>query len=267
MVLPRRRVARRALRRRAQVGRRRGQGRRRLPLSRNPQVVGGPNTCKVIETQTLTLLANNAYIVSMPGIVGTRPQAIAPNFGLYRIAKMMFKYKATSDTFVSNPAFIGGAGAVTVPHLYWKMNRFADLPAAFTAQNLRDLGAKPFRLDDKTVTVAYKPNILLSSASAGTDSGQLKMTPWLNTDSAPDTGAFVLSTTHHYGHFFIIDCSTNGNGATPVATVDITIVYEFKNPRTNWSSSESGAPEVRRLADSLTSGVQVLPTPILDPPA
>jgi len=250
--------------RRRRVVRRRGgaRGGRRLarvprPIRRNPNVVGGPNTCKVIETQTLTLLANNAYTVSMPGIVGVRPQAIAPNFGLYRIAKMMFKYKATSDTFVSNAAFVGGAGAVTVPHLYWKMNRFADAPAAFTAQNLRDLGARPFRLDDKTVTVAYKPNILTAIASGGSDSGQLKMTPWLNTDTAPDNAAFAVSTTDHYGHFFIIDCATNGNGATPVATVDISIVYEFKNPRTTWSSSQT-APQVQKLSDIIAAGPPTL---------
>lgn len=243
MVLPRRPRGRRVVRRR------RPMGRRRLPLTRNPQRVGGPNTCKVIETQTISLLANNGYIVGMPGIVGARPQSIAPNFGLYRIAKLIFRYKPQADTFVSNPTAFGGAGAATVPQLYWKMNRFADAPAAFTAQNLRDLGARPFRLDDKNVTVAYKPNILTSIISGGSNSGQLKMTPWLNTDDAPDTPGFVVSSTQHYGHFFIIDCVTNGSGQQPVAQVDITIVYEFKNPRTQWGSV-SAAPS-QKLSELL----------------
>jgi len=227
-----------------------------MGLTRNPNRVGGPNTCKLIETQTLQVLSNEPYQIEIPGIVGTRPQAVAPNFGLYRIAKVIFKYKPYYDTYT--PGIVnsipGNNYITTVPVLYWKMNRFADAPANFTAQNMRDLGARPFRLDDKTVTVAYKPNILLASASGGSDSGQLKMTPWLNTDNAPDTPAFAVSTTQHYGHFFYIEANLVNTSTQPyVASLDITIVYEFKNPRVSWSESQGTQQTVQRPLALLTS--------------
>lgn len=230
--------------------------RRRLgvprPLKYNTKRVGGNNTARVSHTLTNTILPNTPYDFTIAGIVGARPLAHAPEYALYRISKVVLKYKPTADTFVSNPAFIGGGGAVSVPNLYWKMNRFADAPAAFDAQDLKRLGARPFRLDDKTYTMSYRPNILLSRATdpanpgaGGSDSGQLKMTPWLSTDATlMSPNAFAPSTTVHWGHFFIVDCAVNGAGTQPVATLDITIYYEFKNPRVDWNES---ATAVQRL--------------------
>lgn len=224
--------------------RRRAMGRRvrRIPrpLKYNANRVGGPNTCRVETTiPKVDLLANTPYQFNLAGIVGARAVDIAPNFALYRVAKVLFKYKPNYDTFVSNPGFIGGAGAVSVPTLYWKMNRFADDPNAFTADNLRVMGAKPVRFDDKQVTVSYRPNILVANASGGSISGQVKITPWLNTDDAPDTATFATSTTQHYGHFWYIECAVNGAGTTPVGSLDVTIFYEFKNPRVEWTQSST----------------------------
>lgn len=220
---------------------RRRYGRRRIPLKYNPRKVGGPNTCRLTQTlSTVSLLPNTPYRISVGGITGDRARAVCEQFALYRIAKVVYKYKPNADTFVSNAGFIGGNGAVTVPNLYWKMNRFADNPPAWAVQDLKDMGAKPIRFDDKPVTIAYKPNILTSIASAGSDSGQIKMTPWLNTDDAPETGQFAPSTTEHYGHFFWIDCATNGDGTAAVGSLDVTIYYEFKNPRVEWTPAPQG---------------------------
>lgn len=213
--------------------------RRKLPLTRNPNRVGGPNTCKIVETLPFDdIIANQPYRFEVDGIIaGTRAAAVAQQFGLYRIAKITLKYKPASDTYVSNPAFIGGGGVFTVPNLYWKMNRFADAPAAFSADDLKNMGAKAFRFDDKAITISYRPNVLTSTVSAGTNSGQIKMTPWLNTDSAPDTPNFALSTQSHYGHFYIVEAGVNGNGQQPCGSVEATIVYEFKNPRVQYHTT------------------------------
>lgn len=228
----------------------------RRPLGRRIRssnaVTGGSNTCKVVETLPVqNIVPNTPYIISVGGITGLRAQSIAPNFGLYRIAKITFRHKPNYDTYTSTQA--GGNGALTVPTLYWKMNRFADAPAAFTAADLRVLGAKPVRFDDKQVTVAYRPSILIAQASGGSVSGSVKMTPWLNTDDAPDTPAFALSTTEHYGHFLYVECATAGTGAQAVGTWEATIVYEFKNPRTKWGASESAQSAVKLNVSSLSS--------------
>lgn len=228
--------------------RRKAAGRRRQYRRKynSNNVIGGPNTCKVIETLTdVNIVANQPYQFDLDGIQGQRAQDIAPSFALYRVAKVIFKYKPNFDTFSS--ALIGGNATYGVPTLYWKMNRFADAPAAFTADDLRAMGAKPIRLDDKQLTVAYKPNILLANSdNTGSLSGQVKMTPWLNTDAAPETANFVLSTTKHYGHFTIVDSNLlNGTGTTPVCTMEVTVVYEFKNPRAQFHAASESIQTVR----------------------
>ena len=102
------------------------------PLKYNANRIGGPQTARVTQTiPTRTVLANQPYVISIGGIVGDRALAHAPEYALYRISKVVFRYKPNFDTFTSNPGAVGGAGPVSVPTLYWKMNRFADAPAAF----------------------------------------------------------------------------------------------------------------------------------------
>jgi len=217
-------------------------------------------------TQTIptrNVIANTPYVISIGGIVGDRALAHAPEYALYRIAKVVFKFKPNYDTF--NPNFAAGAGPISVPTLYWKMNRFADAPAAFTSDNLRSLGAKPFRFDDKQLSVSYKPNILQAQATAGSISGSMKMTPWLNTDVAPNTPNFNPSTTEHYGHFFYVECATAGAGNTPVGTFDATIYYEFKNPRVVWSSSSMTAVPLNLSKADPTIHIVDSPAEIVSP--
>lgn len=246
------------------AGRRVGAVRRRYPLRRsiplkyNAKRVGGPNTARVTQTlPPVDILTNTPYIISVGGITGARALAHAEQYGLYRISRVTFKFKPKYDTFtpglVSNPL---PNYVATVPNLLWKMNRFADAPAAFTADNLRSLGAKPIRFDDKTLNVSYKPNILTSIETGGSDSGQLKMTPWLNTDDSSGTAGFNPSTTEHFGHFFIVDCDTINNTSDPVVgTFEATIYYEFKNPRVEWATPSQGAKEVVKPILGQTSSV------------
>lgn len=241
--------------------------RRRMPLKYNSNRIGGPQTARVVQTIPVrSIIANQPNVISIGGIVGDRALAHAPEYALYRIAKVVFRFKPAFDTYNSTLAAGGvpGGSAITVPTLYWKMNRFADAPAAFTGDDLRSLGAKPIRFDDKQVVVSYRPNILMAQATAGSVSGSVKMTPWLNTDSAPNTPNFVSSTTEHYGHFFIIEAGVQGAGTYPVGTFDATIYYEFKNPRVQWNASSQSVQAVRSnlsVSDTTTvSAPQLLGT-------
>jgi len=231
-------------------GRRYGAVRRRYGLRRrrygSNAVTGGPNTCKIVETlPNVDLSCNTPYLFLKAGISGPRASAVAPEFGLYRIAKITYRINPLYDTYTSTAP--GGNAIAGVPQLYWKMNRYADAPAVWDGDYLRQQGAKPHRLDDKSVTISYRPNILLANAAAGSDSGQVKMTPWLSTDTAPDDQAFALSTTEHQGHMMWIECPVSGSPAeVRVAKMDVTIVYEFKNPRSIAASSSNSAPLVKQ---------------------
>jgi len=110
------------------------------------------------------------------------------------------------------------------------MNRYGDAPAVFDGDYLRSLGSKPHRLDDKTVTVSYKPNMLMvGEDNAGNDASVVKMTPWLSTDETPGDGTFTLSSAEHFGHLVFVDAAASVAGQ--VCRMDVQVYYEFKTPR------------------------------------
>jgi len=210
---------------------------------RNPNHIGGPNTCMVPETVPIQAVnLNTPYLFIKAGITGQRASAIAKEFGLYRIAKIVYTFKPLFDTYSSSLPGTGNAPN-SVPTLYWKMNRYGDFPPAFNGDYMRSLGAKPNRLDDKSVTIAYKPNTLLVQGnSAGNTAASIKTTPWLSTDDTPQDNNFTLSTAEHYGHTLFVEGGGAGNANGAVATLDIKIFYEFKNPRVVATSSNAHMP-------------------------
>jgi len=206
---------------------------RKRVSKRNPNNIGGPNTCKVIETiPSEAIDVNTPYLFVKAGITGQRAPAIAKEFGLYRIASISFTHRPLYDTF---PTGGTGAGnyASQVPTLYWKLNRYGDAPAAFAGDYMRALGAKPVRLDDKNVSFSYKPNVLVvqDNGPGLPTPASIKMTPWLSTDDRPQDTSFTLSTAEHYGHLLFVEAAAAGSANGPVCNLDIQIVYEFKNPR------------------------------------
>lgn len=229
-------VLRKRMVRRRRGGLRKRLGRKRMGMKRNTNFVGGPNTAKVTETYNLgNVNAQTPYLFIKSGITpGNRAATTAPNFGLYRIARITFTLRPYFDTYLPS-VYQGGAVGnqpVAVPYLYWKINRYGDAPANFGAQYLRDQGSKPIRLDDKVITWSYRPNILVADALAGAAvSGQVKMTPWLSTDIAPQDQAFALSTTDHYGHLMYVEGAAAGNAQPVIGQLEAKVVYEFKNPR------------------------------------
>jgi len=202
----------------------------------------GPNQAKIVEFFDLGVFeANVAHDFSLAGIAPvnggqpSRAAVTAPAFGLYRVAQIEYKIKPKFDTYIAGQVPVGDQ-PVEVPVMYWKMNRYGDAPIGFTATELQSLGAKPVRLDDKTLTIKYKPNILLANAGPAAaaqagGSGQVKMTPWLSTDTEADDNNFALSTTQHYGHMMFIECAAAGDGTPLICEVVARVVYEFKNPR------------------------------------
>lgn len=209
-------------------------------LKRNTNFIGGPNTCKITETYDLgDLVLNAPYLVGKAGITpGFRAADVAPNFGLYRIAKLEWSLRPYFDTYTA-ATYQGGAignQPVAVPYFYWKINRYGEAPAAFTGTFLREQGAVPIRIDEKIIRWSYRPNVLLADTGAAAaaqqgGSGQVKMTPWLSTDQTPGNNVFGLSSTQHYGHLMIAEGPAAGNAMPNIGRLEVKVVYEFKNPR------------------------------------
>jgi len=181
----------------------------------------------------VALNVNTPYVLSKAGITGSRASSLAQQFGFYRIAKIVYIHRPFFDTFSPDTTGVVAGNPITVPQLYWQMNRYGDAPAVWDSDYIRSLGSKPHRFDDKNVTISYKPSMLMvGEDNAGNDASVVKMTPWLSTDETPGDGAFTLSSAEHFGHLLYIDASAAARGQ--VGFMDVQIHYEFKTPRTQY---------------------------------
>lgn len=256
-------MAKKAMRRRPA---RKGLRKRRVLRKRSAnRVTGGPNTCRITETFDISgVNINTPYEYLTAGITaGTRSADVAKSFGLYRIAKVIYTYKPLYDTWIpqNQGPTPSGNFLTSAPNLYWKMIRYGDAPAAFDDDYLKEMGSRAHRLDDKPVVVAYRPNILLADAGAAAQglnggSGQVKMTPWLSTDSEPGNGNFALSTTVHYGHILYVEGDTVNGSSKPVcARAEVKVIYEFKNPRGMESTSAKPSKVTIGLPEASSYGI------------
>lgn len=203
-----------------------------LVRKRRGQMVGGANIAKLTETIQLTDISTNTPYDSQLNLTQfDRAVSVAQSYQLFRITKVEYRYKPIWDTY--SAADISGT---SLPYLYSVMNRNGSSPSYFDQNYLISQGAKARRLDDKTLLVKYKPNIVLGSSS-GTittgDLGQIKVSPWLPTQNAiagatpaPETGG--SNNTTHFGHTFYIEMDTNTK--VKVAQYEVVAHFEFKKP-------------------------------------
>jgi len=177
------------------------------------------------------VLLNTPYLQIKGGITGDRASAFAKLFGEYRIKKVMYSFRPWYDTFTPGIA-TGGNNAVQVPTLYWRLNRYGDTPAAFNGNYMRAMGSKALRLDDKIVSFSYAPNVIQSQQNvAAAGQATIKVSPWLSTDDLVNDQGFNISTAEHFGHSLFIEAAANGVGNAQAATMDVKVIYEFRNPR------------------------------------
>lgn len=184
--------------------------------------------CKIKETISLTdCKANTAYDATVRIGDFTRALDIADNFQEYRITKVEFKYTPLYDTFIDAS---GGTGVATVPYLY-SSRQLLPPPAAFGLAYLKALGAKPRRLDDKTLIVSYTPNVNAVLNADGNSGSSLttaspRYKPWISTHVY--TTASSMDNTVHLGHQFWLDQAIAPGGV--VSQLEVTAHFEFRKP-------------------------------------
>lgn len=201
------------------------------------------------ETITLeTLKPNTGYesVVSLD--MFSRATDMADNFQEYRIAKLVYKYTPLFDTYLNTTVTPS-----SVPYLYTKRH-VTPAPATFNLDYLKALGAKPRRLDDKTLNQSYTPNVVqfvnTSTYTQTTPPSVLSglkpiFKPWLttyqNNPLVPAAPAF-MDKTEHFGHAFWLD--QGFSDALNICELEVTAYFEFRKP---WDkpSSQSGKPTIR----------------------
>lgn len=161
-----------------------------------------------------------------------RAASIAQNYQHYRIKKVTLEFLPSLDTFAPAP---GAATPIQVPYLTYLIDKAGSVPNNADGPQLRQMGAKPVRFDDKKIMVSWRPSVLTQTFGQANAQSQYKISPWLSTNAnALNPGAFVPSDIDHLGIFWKVD----RNGVLPVGVpeysyeVRITAEFQFKKPLT-----------------------------------
>lgn len=247
-------------------GKKRVGGRRKRGGYRRPQSV--PEWASCTESIVLTNLTGLPYNMNtMFGWNGTQLQyfteravGIAQAYQHYRIKKIKLEFKPQYDTFT--PA-VGAAGTgVLVPNLYYMINKSGSIPTNPTIDNLRAMGAKPVRLDERVITVEWRPSVLQENAGTvgGVGSGY-KISPWLSTNAnANAPGLWQPSTVNHLGIYWIVQRpGTLPQGMAELSyDVQLTVDFQFKKPLVKTTSSAPSALEFAETSPFYKSPTQTL---------
>lgn len=161
--------------------------------------------------------------------LGLFPRAldVADNYQQYRISRVEVAYTPLYDTFGANNEPTSSNAQITVPYLYTKQQIMAT-PAAYNLSFLTAQGARPIRLDDKTIRHKYRPVIHTATADAtGLKDTRAVKSPWLSTHQ---NGTAVMDDTLHYTHNFWIQQDVKNANFPAVCSLEITVFFEFKKP-------------------------------------
>jgi len=178
-------------------------------------------------TRSFTLLSPNQsyrlYDVQLSQYA--RAVNVAKGYQLYRIKNVKLICSPLADTFQAG-------GGVTVPYLYFQVDRTRNLENIRTSQEFKQLGCKPHRLDDKIVTFQYKPSVLNTTldnaATAGGVFNQYKVSPWIRCrDETGAPGVWNADTTDHQGVVMLLE---NSGGADVQWKLEIVVEFEFMKP-------------------------------------
>lgn len=190
-----------------------------------------------------------------------RASAIAKNYQYYRIKSVRYTFKPLMDTFV--------AGGVTVPYLYYMIDKAGNANQVSTTAELRAMGAKPIRFDDKTINVRFSPAVLRYVADnlpapSSSKIAEYKVSPWLATNDNNDISApWGPSQVDHLGLIFFVEVTMGQVGISFERTVE----FEFKKALVVTAVAglppiqiDDDAPPESLVIESTTQGVVVAKT-------
>lgn len=185
-----------------------------------------------------TLFSGQAYTDTQVSLARfLRATSIAKGYQQYRISKVEYQFKPLVDTFASDNTSLGGG----IPYLLTVVDKTGEFSAFQNSQQLREAGAKPRRLDDKTLRVTYKPAVLDYVYDRNNSSNSWAkpiISPWLSTNKNNDGSSTVWnpSSIDHLGLAWIVEGGTNQTAYQ----LEVTAYFEFRRPLFLVSSTSEG---------------------------
>jgi len=204
---------------------------RRRRVRRN--AVAKQDTAKLKETVTVTVGAGGPVFFDAWGLgdlLLERAPAVAVNFQYYRIKQIELKLITQSDTY-------SGLSGITMPQVYYLLNKGQSIPTGLGFDEMLDMGAKPRVLNESNLNWKFAPSIVIAERDT---TGALvatypKVHPWLNTNQTPGP-TFTLSQVEHAG--FIIGVTKMNAGDTTQYALQATYHFEFKDPLIKGASGD-----------------------------
>lgn len=174
-----------------------------------------------------------------------RATSVASQYQHYRIKKVSVTFKPTFDSY------IGAAGAVSKPNLYYMIDKAGAISTTVTLEGLKGMGARPKQLDEKNMTVSWSPSVLESAMyTPGVNNAtpsKYAISPWLTTTGVPvQPGAFVPSGIDHLGLYWYVDQLSNPIGAQ--YTIEVECQFQFKKPLDSFAQSSTVEARPARVA-------------------
>lgn len=177
----------------------------------------------IADGASTTLVTNknySSYNVSLNAM--PRAKDIAKGYQYYRIKRITYIVKPTQDTFIG--------GGNSVPYLFYMIDRTKQFVNGVTLSQMKSMGAKPRRLDDKNLTFSYTPSVLTqtydNTIGANTEV-QYKLAPWLPTRDIDQVGVWNPNTTDHLGVVWRVEQIL---GLASAFQVERRVEVEFKKP-------------------------------------
>ena len=161
---------------------------------------------------------------------------IARAYQYFRLTKIEYKIKPFADTFFNTP---GSGNTGSVPYLYYVINKSDTLNVAINGfDGLRDAGAKPIRLDDKSRTIVWRPTVAqgvpLSESNITTNFASYRTSPWLSTNANAGLPGGITtwtpSTVPHMGLLYGVKQDFINPDAVLSYGVENTAHFQFKKP-------------------------------------
>lgn len=178
-----------------------------------------------------------------------RAQGVAQHYQHFRIKKLTMVFKPNVDTF----AAVGG-GYQKI-NFYYMIDKGGSVPANISLEGLKQMGAKPRAMDEKPITVSWRPSVrtLEQSQLGAGEASAYKISPWLNTNkNGAGPGVFQPNGIEHWGIYFYAE----QQGDRAAYGVEITAEFEFKKPVYTALLSETEAIQVKpAVIDTSSNGI------------
>ena len=181
-----------------------------MPLAPTGSFASRSETFELTTTAGTTYDLNNITLSMLAAC-----KQIAKFYQYYRITSVQMRFKPNCDTYAP--------GSVVLPYLYFLYDKSGSLGSLSGPQFLA-AGAKPIRVDDRTIIRRWKPSVQLLDTD-GAYCPMFKTSPWMPTHLPNGT---TLNDPKHFGAVWYISKINTGDAQT--YNIDVTINVQFRKP-------------------------------------